>query len=79
MHLALFYIEFLFGALAYKLYKTNRITTFPILTILFGGVCYLSVCYILDFQIVHNITFFTRQLGGGLVGFLLISGVIGRR
>ncbi len=72
-----FYIEFLFGALAYKLYKTNRITTFPILTILFGGVCYLSVCYILDFQIVHNITFFTRQLGGGLVGFLLISGVIG--
>lgn len=72
-----FYIEFFFGALAYRLYKTDKITAFPILTILAGLGCYLLVCIILDSQIFSSMTFITRQLGGGLVGLLLISGLIG--
>lgn len=69
-----FYIEFFFGALAYRL--SSRVTTYPILTILTGLGCYLSACYILDSQAFPNITFITRQLCGGLFGFFLISGLI---
>jgi len=72
-----FYIEFFFGALAYRLYRLNRITAFPIMMILAGVGCYCLVSYLLDAAVIPAVAFVIRQLGGGLVGFLLISGLIG--
>ena len=69
-----YYIEFFFGAMAYRF--SNRVTAYPILTIFTGLGCYFTACYILDSQVIPNITFITRQLFGGLFGFFLISGLI---
>lgn len=74
--LSTFYIEFLFGALAHRL--LNRITAyFPILQILMALVCDLFLSHILDFGLSREMISIVHPLGAGLVGFLLISWLIG--
>jgi len=73
-----FYIEFFFGALACALCdRWGQAVKFSTLFIFAGFVCFVVTSYILDTQTMLNTTSIVRQIGGGLVGFLLITGLIG--
>jgi exopolysaccharide production protein ExoZ len=74
--LSTFNIEFLFGALAFKLGKTvTRI--FPVLQIAAALLCFFLLSRLLDSGISAEMTSIVRPVGSGLVGLLIIAGLIG--
>jgi exopolysaccharide production protein ExoZ len=74
--LSTFNIEFFFGALVYRLGKdiTER---FPIFQILLAVAGYILLSYTLDKNGLGEASTIARPIGGGLIGMLLISGLIG--
>ena len=69
-----FYIEFFFGALAYKI--SNRFTAYPKVTILLGIVLFCIANIITNLNLFPSYALLRSQLLGGVYGFFLITGFI---
>jgi exopolysaccharide production protein ExoZ len=74
-YVSIFFIEFMFGAIAFKLYPVLSGRR-PVLQLLMALSIYLLLSTVSDVWNLKNLSLI-RIVGGGLVGFLLICGSIG--
>jgi exopolysaccharide production protein ExoZ len=71
-----YYIEFLFGALGFRWAK--YVTRYaPLTQLAFALLIYLILSSMLDMANLRHAAPFLRPIGGAMIGFLLINGLIG--